>query len=311
MKFKKPKFWDYKNPNLLAYLLLPLTYFVKIINYLSSREKIKSEKIKTICVGNIYIGGTGKTPLSIKINNILKNLNFKSAFIKKKYYDQYDEQKILFTNGKLFCEKNRVDSLKKAINENIEVAVFDDGLQDNKLSYDITIVCFNSKVWIGNGLCIPSGPLRENLKNLKKYDAVFLNGSGEENIIIEKNIKSINPNIKIFRSKYIPIEHEKINLEENYVAFSGIGNPDTFINTLNKNNFKIVKHFSFPDHYNYSEKDIKNLKEIAKNLKAKLITTEKDYNRLSKENSENINFLKIELKIIDENKLVEFLNKKL
>ena len=84
MNLKKPNFWDYKKPNLIAYCLLPLSYLVRLINFINKKEKVKPHNIKTICVGNIYIGGTGKTPLTIKKNNILKNLNFKTAFIKKK-----------------------------------------------------------------------------------------------------------------------------------------------------------------------------------------------------------------------------------
>ena len=99
---------------------------------------------------------------------ILNNLKFKTAFIKKKYHDQEDEQKILLSHGKLFCKKNRVDALKEAINENIEVAIFDDGLQDKILDYNITFVCFNIQTWVGNSLCIPSGPLREDLKSIGK-----------------------------------------------------------------------------------------------------------------------------------------------
>ena len=83
MKLKKPNFWDYKKPNLFAYILLPFTYIIKLINFISKKEKIITEKIKTICIGNIYLGGTGKTPISIKINKIINNLKFKTAFIKK------------------------------------------------------------------------------------------------------------------------------------------------------------------------------------------------------------------------------------
>ena len=109
MKFKKPNFWDYKKPNLLAYFLLPFTHLVTLVNFIYKKEKIKTDKIKTICIGNIYIGGTGKTPISIKINNILKNLNYKTAFVKKNYSDQIDEQKILSSYGKLFCKKERIN----------------------------------------------------------------------------------------------------------------------------------------------------------------------------------------------------------
>ena len=311
MKVKKPDFWDYKKPNLIAYCLLPLSYLVKLINLINKKEKIKPHNIKTICVGNIYIGGTGKTPLTIKINNILKNLNFKTAFIKKKYDNQIDEQKILSSHGKLFCKKSRIDSIKDAINENIDVAIFDDGLQDRKLEYDVSFVCFNIQSWLGNGLCIPSGPLREDILNLKKYDAVFLNGNGEEITTIEKIIKNIKPNLEIFKSEYVILNTEKINLEQNYLTFSGIGNPQTFLKTLKQNNFKIVKSINFPDHYNYSNEDIKEIKETAKNLNAKIITTKKDYNRLNKFNAEDIEYIDIELKVLNEKQLINFLNKKL
>tara|TARA_B100001245_G_scaffold224547_1_gene198395 strand:- start:1033 stop:1968 length:936 start_codon:yes stop_codon:yes gene_type:complete len=311
MKFKKPNFWDYKKPNIIAYLLLPLSYMLNFINFLNIKKKIKTQSIKTICVGNIYVGGTGKTPLAIKINQILNNLNFKTAFIKKDYYDQMDEQKILSVNGQLFCEKNRIDALKKAINKNIDVAIFDDGLQDKELSYALTIVCFNIQSWIGNGLCLPSGPLRENLSSLKKYDAVFLNGNGEEVLTIQNIIKNIKPNLKVFEAQYIPLNLEKLDLNQNYLVFSGIGNPDSFIKTLKKYNFKILKTLNFPDHYKYSDQDIVKIKETAKNLNAKVITTEKDYNRLNKLNSEGISYLEVELKVINEKELTNFLNRKL
>ena len=311
MKLKKPKFWDYKNPNFLAYLLLPFSYLVILINFLKSNKQLRVQRIKTICIGNIYIGGTGKTPLSIKISNILNNLNFKTAFVKKNYYDQIDEQKILSSKGKFFCENNRIDALEKAINENIDIAIFDDGLQDKQISYHISFVCFNSQNWIGNGLVLPSGPLRESLKNLKKYDSVFLNGNGEEVTEIKSVIKNINPNLEIFEAEYLPLNTEKLDQNQNYLAFSGIGSPDSFIKTLKKNNFKIVKSLDFPDHYNYSNQDLIKIKETAKKLNAKIITTEKDYNRLNKLNSEGIEYLEIELKITNEKELINFLNKKL
>ena len=311
MKFKKPKFWDYKEPNIIAYLLLPFSYLINFINFFLKKKKIKTEKIKTICVGNIYLGGTGKTPISIKINKIINNLNFTTTFIKKKYPDQEDEQKILATHGKLICKKDRVDALKEAINKNINVAIFDDGLQDRLLSYDVSFVCFNIQNWIGNGLCIPSGPLRESLKSLKKYDAIFLNGNGQQITNIENLIKKINPKIEIFNSKYIPLNLKKIDVSHRYLAFSGIGSPQTFIKTLEQNSFKIIKSIDFPDHYMYSDKDIKKIKDMANNLNLKIITTEKDYNRLNEFNSEGIEYLNIELKVLNEEKLINFLNKKL
>ena len=311
MKFKKPAFWDYKEPNIIAYLMLPFSYLFQFISFLNDGKKIKLQRIKTICIGNIYLGGTGKTPISIKINQILNNLGFKTAFIKKKYYNQIDEQKILSSNGKLFCKNNRIDALKEAVEKDIEVAILDDGLQDKQLTYDISFACFNIEKWVGNGLIIPSGPLRENLSNLKKYDAIFLNGKGKENKITKKIIKEINTNLQIFEAEYFVLNIEKFDLSHPYLAFSGIGNPNSFEKTLKKNNFKVLKVINFPDHYNYTNKDILEIKQNAKKLNAKIITTEKDYNRLNLLNSDDINYLKIQLKIINENELINFLNNKL
>ena len=311
MKFKKPSFWDYKKPNIISYLLLPFSFIINFINFLNNKNKIKPQKIKTICVGNIYIGGTGKTPISIEINKFLKNLNYKTAYIKKNYYNQIDEQKLLSSSGQLYCEKNRIDAVKLAINQNVDVAIFDDGLQDKNLNYDITFVCFNIQSWIGNGFCLPSGPLRENLKSIKKYDAVFLNGNGENISIIQSIIKSINPEMEIFEAQYMIKNIEILQENKNYLAFSGIGNPNSFLETLKINKFKIIKTLDFPDHYNYSDKDILKIKETAKYLDAKIITTEKDYNRLNKLNTESIDFLKIELNIQNKEKFINFLKKKI
>ena len=186
MKFKKPYFWDIKKPTIIAYLLLPFSFLIIFINKLKKIPTKKFNNIKTICVGNIYVGGTGKTPLTIEINNLLKQENYKTAFIKKYYKDQTDEQKMLSLQGALYCEKKRINSINSAIDNGVEIAIFDDGLQDRSIKYDVTIVCFNLQNWVGNGMLIPSGPLRESLKSLIKYDVVFLNGNGEntENIKI-------------------------------------------------------------------------------------------------------------------------------
>ena len=88
MKLKKPSFWDYKRPNIISYLLLPFTVLFILNNFiLNFRTQKKYQNIKSICVGNIYVGGTGKTPLTIKINQILKKNNLRTATIKKWYAD--------------------------------------------------------------------------------------------------------------------------------------------------------------------------------------------------------------------------------
>ena len=308
MKFKKPKFWDYKKPNIISYLLLPISVLVMMAKFIKNVtiKKKKFQSIKTICIGNIYLGGTGKTSLSLKINKILKD-KIKSCFIKKYYSNQIDEQKILEKNGKLFKYKNRSESIKQAINEGFKIAILDDGLQDPSINYDYNIVCFNINNWIGNGQTIPSGPLREDIKNLKKYKNVFLNGNKENIENIKKYIHEIDPNINIYQGEYIPLNIDEFDKKNKYLVFSGIGNHKTFVSMLKINDINVVKDIEFPDHYKYSTREIDNIISISKKLDCKIITTEKDYMRLN--NNNEINYIKSELKIINEETFLNNISK--
>ena len=304
MNIKKPKFWDYKNPNIFAYILLPFSQIIKFINLFKNKPNFKNTKIKTICVGNIYLGGTGKTSLCIKINEILTNKNIKSCFIKKFYSDQIDEQILLENKGKLFTLRKRKDALNLALREGYEVAILDDGLQDNSISYDLSFVCFNNLNWKGNGLTIPAGPLRENLKNLKKYRHVFLNGNLENINSIKNEILEINSKMHIHIGEYVPLNIKEFDKNEKYIVFSGIGNHETFLSMLKKSKLNIVKDIEYPDHYKYTNYDIDKILKLSKKINCKIITTEKDYLRLKGQNINKINYIKSELKILDENKLV-------
>ena len=145
MNYKKPKFWDLKKPNLLSYILYPFVIFYNLLFLLKSLSNKKNSNlnIKCICVGNIYLGGTGKTSLSIKLHKILKD-KFKTCFIKKNYVEQSDEIKLLNKYGKIFTSNKRYNALKKAEEEGYEVAIFDDGLQDKSIKFDCSFVCFNN-----------------------------------------------------------------------------------------------------------------------------------------------------------------------
>lgn len=311
MNFKKPKFWDYKKPNFISYLLTPFSFLLILLNSLKSliSSSTKYSKIKTICVGNIYLGGTGKTSLSLKINDILKDKKIKSCFIKKDYKDQIDEQKILENSGKLIKATKRKIAIEQAINEGYEIAIFDDGLQDLSINYDLCFVCFNNINWIGNGLSIPSGPLRENLSNLKKYKHVFLNGNLENLENIKKEILKINSEINIYVGKYIPKNINEFNIKDKYLAFSGIGNHKTFVSMLKSYNFNIIKEIEFPDHFKYSKKDIEKIILESKNFGCKIITTEKDFLRLQPISYNEINFIKSELEIQNEQVFLKTLKK--
>ena len=306
MKLKKPKFWDYKKPNFTSNLLYPLSKIYELVLNLRPYNKRKAQNIKTICVGNIYLGGTGKTSFAIELKKILEEKKLKVCFIKKYYSDQLDEQKLLNNFGKTFVDESRLKALKKAIDENYEIAIFDDGLQDKSIDYDLSFVCFNKKNMYGNGRILPSGPLRENLSNLKIYQNVIFIGNKDkssfQNILLKDYI-----NLNFYDASYQITNLNNFDLNDTFTIFSGIGNHDTFREMLIVNKFNIIHDLEFADHYNYSKKDMDNIFDLAKANKSKILTTEKDYFRLDENYKKNIDFIKISLKI----KQIEELKNKL
>ena len=311
MQFIKPKFWDLKKPNLLSYLLLPFTIPIRINNILLDlKSKKKDQRIKTICVGNIYVGGTGKTPTTIKLYQLLNQQGYKVVTANKNYKKHLDEKIILEKKTETISSKDRQEIVDKAISMKKKILIFDDGLQDKKISYDIEFVCFDQKNWLGNGLLLPSGPLREKIKSLKKYSCVFLKKNGEDISNKIQLIKNINPNIKIFYTHFEPLNIDQFDKSEKYLIFSGIGNPNDFKSLLIKNKLNIVDEIIYPDHYMYNESDIIRIKKHANNLGAKIITTEKDYVKISHLDKEDINLLEVDLIIENEKELTDFIKEK-
>ena len=305
MYLKKPSFWD-KQISILSYLLLPFTIFVRVNNFLNSKKKkYLSKKLKTICVGNIYVGGTGKTPTTIKLYDLIKKI--KNASTAKKYYlNQQDEEILLKRKTKFLTASNRKSILKLAEKKNIEVLIFDDGLQDNQIDYNFKFVCFDGDLGIGNGLLLPAGPLRETINSLKKYDVVFIKKGNNLNNLI-KLIEKHNKRIKIFITDYKVSKFSKFNKSKKYLIYSGIGNPHSFAKILKQNKVKIVDKIIFPDHHSYSNQDFNFILNKAKQNNAEIITTEKDYVKVPKELQKKIKFLKVNLIIHNEKKLIKFL----
>ena len=296
MKFKKPKFWN--SINFLSIILLPFSLLTLIFNIFKSQVITENRfNIPIICVGNIFIGGTGKTPLSIYIYNLLKNKKFKPAIVRKYYPSHADE--INFTKSKVrqfFSDRKRLESISKAIIKKNNVIIMDDGMQDVSVNKDLSIMCFNSKDLIGNGFLLPAGPLREQLKKVNSCRIAVING--KRNILFENKLKSISDSIEIFQSKY-EIKNLKRLKGKKILAFAGIGNPNNFFKLLKEHGLKIKQEISFPDHYNYKKSEVKNLMLLAKEKGLKLITTEKDYFRIKQLGFKKIDYVSVNLKIIN------------
>ncbi len=305
MNFKKPEFWDNSELSIWSIILYPFSLLFLIISLVAKFLKIKKKfPIPIVCVGNIYTGGTGKTPLALEIFKIIKSYGKNPAFVKKGYDYLYDEIQMLNKTGKTYSDKNRKEAINSLISDKHDVAILDDGFQDLSIEKDFSILCFNSRQLIGNGFLIPAGPLRESFNSIKKTDCVLING--DRNIEFENKINKINKNIKIFYSKY------KIKNVENFknkevVAFAGIGNPSNFFHLLKENNINVKKTYSFPDHYNYSENDFSKITDD-KNMK--IITTEKDYFRMNDRQKQNCDFVKVDLEIENKSEFVNLIKNK-
>ena len=304
MKITKPNFWQ-KPRSFMSIILFPITFIVLIIIFI--KKKIHKEikfNIPVLCIGNIYIGGTGKTPLSIFLAKELKNLKIKPVIIKKFYKNHEDEHLLIKKkNIPLISNVRRDKAILLAENE-FNLAILDDGFQDYKIVKNMSIICFHHKQLIGNGYVFPSGPLRESINSINRAQIAIING--DRNIKYESKLLKINSNIKIFYSKYKLINQEKFE-NKDILAFAGIGNPNNFFDLLSSEGLKIRHTISYPDHYNFQKEEILKIMKYAQKNKYTILTTEKDYLRIEKYKLPEINFCCIDLNIQKKEKLLKLI----
>ena len=326
MYFIKPKFWDKKNNSFLSILLYPLSIIYYLISVIRKKISIPQKfNIPIICVGNIYIGGTGKTSAAIEIIKIL-NKSKKICFLTKGYgrkskkdiylnelnisnqntIDTGDEALLLNKYGDVYISNNRTKAINTIIKLGYDAIILDDGFQDRLIFKNLNILCFDSKNWIGNNNLIPSGPLREPLKAIKEANFIVI--KGEKNQIIENEIKKLSPNIEIIYAEN-RIENNETLKNKNFIAFTGIGDPYSFFNTLLNNNIKIIKQIIYPDHFQFTEKNYKVLFQEAENNNCNLITTEKDWVRISKQFKDKVYYTKLSTLLIGKESLEKELKK--
>jgi len=321
----KPKFWDQNEITFLRIILLPLSYIYYFIIFLKKIiSKPKKFHLTIICVGNIYVGGTGKTSVSIEIFKTLENLkkicfltkgygrkSNKDFFYKKNSTNENehvhigDEAILLNKVGPVYISNNRRRALNQIQQLGFEAVIMDDGLQDYCIKKDLKIVCFDSKKWVGNGELLPAGPLREKLDNIKDANFVVLNGN--KNTLAEEIIKNINPQIKVlYLEKKLSNKNELITRK--YIVFCGLGNPESFFELLEFNNIKIKKKIIFPDHHLYNAKDMELLKKYSNEFNCNLLTTEKDSVRINNDFKKKLHISKIKYNLSDTSSLVIFFN---
>ena len=324
-----PKFWyeDSIKSKIKSIILFPLSFlWILFTRFKSSLTKIYKSKLKVVCIGNLTVGGTGKTPYAIYTFKILRELGYNPVFLTRGYKGTYngpievtkshkfkdvgDEALLLSKIGTTIISKNRslgakfIEKHKKKFN----VIIMDDGLQNNQLYHDIRFLLIDKNLKFGNEFCLPAGPLRQTVKlGIRGIDRIVLTGNNKTNdinLFKTYNIPIIETKIKVINSP--KIQNKKL------FAFCGLGNPSKFYQTLHENGYKVSFTKSFPDHYNYNYQDINNLILIATKQNLELITTEKDYVKINNKNK-LIHVLSIEmhLNVEDKSNLKLFLMEKI
>ena len=305
MKMNKPHFW--KKKNILTYIFLPISIiysiFLTLLRLFSKEIKFNT---KIICVGNIYLGGTGKTPTAILIANELVKIGKKPSIVRKYYSDQEDEYNLIKKHYKsLSVNLKRSTAILDAENKSYDSVILDDGFQDYKIKKDLNIICFNQNQLIGNGMVIPSGPLRESLDALEDAQVVIINGN--KNLEFEQTILRYNKNLNIFYSNYYPVNLNEFK-NKKLLAVAGIANPKNFFDLLLKEGLEIKKKMIFPDHYQFKKSEIVNIVKYAEERNLQIVMTEKDYFKIKKFNFNEIKYLKIILKIENCEKLIKLVS---
>ena len=314
MKLIVPKFW--RQENFLSKLLKPLAYlYAKISAWYSfvPIDKVYKSKSKIINVGNITVGGAGKTPVVISIAKIIqKQSKHKIAALTRGYkgeitgptmvysyhnvVDVGDEALMLYAEVPTCVSKDRLAGIKFLENLGYDIIITDDGLQDQHFLKNLTIIVVDSYFGFGNGLTFPAGPLRENIETgLAKADLIVVIGEGEFKYQFSKKLPILKANLL---SKILLDGHK-------FIAFAGIGNPEKFFLSVVEAGGEIVEKIIFADHHQYSNKELDNLINLSAKLQAKLITTEKDYVRIAARYKNKIQVLPVKLIWQNENELLK------
>ena len=303
MKLFKPKFWK-SNKNFFTVLLIPLSLITWIYIILKKTfiQKVKFN-IPVICVGNIFIGGTGKTPLSIHIARKLSENGKNPAIVRKYYKSHIDEHKMILSYyNKLILNLNRSKGIYEALEKGYDAVILDDGFQDYKIKKNLSIICFNSNQLIGNGYLFPSGPLRESLGSLRNANILIING--DKSLNFEQKILKIQKDLKIYYSNYKPLNIQEFK-NKKLLVISGIGNPENFFKILKDNQMNIQKKMVYPDHYEFTKNEMLKIIEYAKKNDFQIVMTEKDYYKIKDFSLENIKYLKVKLEIEKEEEFIK------
>ncbi|MDR0640468.1 MAG: tetraacyldisaccharide 4'-kinase [Holosporales bacterium] len=290
--FKSPRFWNAKD-SLLVRAFSPLSKAYSFFNAINYNKTIPvPATVPVLCVGNIVMGGAGKTPTVELVCDILKNDGLVPHILSSGYggylknvvkvdpelhsYLQVGDEALLSARvAPTWVGKNRINSSRAATISGANVLVLDDGFQNNSLIQDLKILVVDSGQEFGNEKIFPAGPLRVSVESgLRKSDVVLV--IGDKSTALETKIQQINPNTVICNAKMKVVNEEEFAGQQ-VIGFCGLGYPGKFYKTLKEIGFDIKDFIAFSDHHPYTITEAQKLIKAARNAGAKLVTTMKDY----------------------------------
>lgn len=310
---REPRFWSgdidprsREAAPLMRFLLTPAAWlYAEVTRRKIARATPLKVRPKIICVGNLTVGGVGKSPIVAALRTYFESrTDLRVATLSRGYKgkldgplqvdpgvhtaaDVGDEPLMMAMHGESWVGKDRAASGQDMSNHGVDIIIMDDGHQNPGLHKDLSIIVVDAASGFGNGFVIPKGPLREPIAaGLARTDAVIVVGGGP--IPIELN----NCPVPLFRARIAPVTTPQ---PKPYVAFAGIGRPEKFFDTLIALNVDLRDAVPFPDHHVYSARDIDYLQRLAGDHGAALITTEKDFVRLTPEQRDGVVTLPIEV----------------
>ena len=306
---KAPAFWQKGRGGLTALALSPLgCLYGTITQRRAHRTPDYKAQMPVICIGNLTMGGAGKTPTALAIAEMLRSMGLKPCFLSRGYggttegpvwvTDQSanevgDEPLLLVQKAPVCVAKDRIKGAKLCDQSDADVIILDDGFQNPSLYKDLSLIVIDGGYGHGNNRLFPAGPLRETLKSgLSRADGIIL--ISEDHTDVLGDIKTHAPDMPIVRTDII-VKEMPADQQKPVFAFAGIARPEKFYASLQQNGFNIAETLSFADHHPFKTEEINKIRERAAQLNAEIITTEKDLVRLTPDQRHGISALKIAL----------------
>ena len=304
---RAPEFW--RTDNVLARLLEPIG---QIVGAVTTRRVARARPLRVdvpvICVGNLTVGGTGKTPIAIAIAARLQNRSKSPAILMRGYggrlkgpirvndslhtfEDVGDEALLHAITSPVWVARNRALGALNAIKDGADVLIMDDGHQHTSLAKDLSLVTVNGNTGFGNGRITPAGPLREPAESgLARAQAAVLVGADPHNLA-----EGLAEYAEVLRARIVPGPEWHQLQGRKVVAFAGIGDPEKIFHTLGAVGAQVVAFHPFSDHYGYASADIQSILDEAFSVDAVPVTTMKDAVRLSPDQRQQVNVLSVDV----------------